>query len=118
MTSESAVLLTVPPSVICSAPGTVRYFANVSAESAGLPDRIVITPAIVCSCFSMLLARKGFLARHPGQVALVGDAQRDQIGTIDAKLVGDAMDLAFLRGRDRLVSGRHLEQAMHQGKLL
>ena len=48
----------------------------------------------------------------------MGHAQRDQIGRIDAKLIGNAMDLAFLGGRDRLVCGRHLEQAPHQGKLL
>ena len=48
----------------------------------------------------------------------MGHAQRDQIGRIDAKLVGNAMDLAFLGGRDRLVCSRHLEQAPHQGKLL
>src|SRR5436190_14755773 len=47
MTSESAVLLTVPPSVICSTPDTALYFANVSDVSAGLPDRMLITPAIV-----------------------------------------------------------------------
>ena len=41
-----------------------------------------------------LLARRRLLARYPGQVAPMGDAQRDQIGRIDAELVGNAMDLA------------------------
>jgi hypothetical protein len=45
-------------------------------------------------------------------------AQRDEIGPRNAKLVGDAMDFAFFDGRDRLVGGRHLEQAPHQGELL
>ena len=49
MTSDRAVLLTVPPSVICSVPGTARTEVNVSAVSAGLPDRIVIALAMVGS---------------------------------------------------------------------
>ena len=45
-------------------------------------------------------------------------AQRDEIRPRNAKLVGDAMDFAFFDGRDRLVGGRHLEHAPHQGELL
>ena len=37
-------------------------------------------------------------------------AQRNEVGRVNAKLVGNAMDLAFLGNRDRVVCGRHLEQ--------
>ena len=42
------------------------------------------------------LLRPGQASRHPRQMPLVGHAQRDEIRMIDAKLAGDAMDLAFL----------------------
>jgi hypothetical protein len=40
--------------------------------------------------------RNRFLARHAGQVAAMRHAQRNQVGRVNAKLVGNAMDLAFL----------------------
>jgi hypothetical protein len=46
MNSDSAVLLTVPPIVICSTPGTAGARGNVSAPRAGLPERMGIAEAM------------------------------------------------------------------------
>ena len=48
MASEKAVLFTVPPTVVTSAPEADGNLANVSARSARLPDRSAIVPTIVC----------------------------------------------------------------------
>src|SRR5262245_42974378 len=56
MPSARAVLLTVPPSVIRSSPGSVRYLAKVSAPSAGFPDRIVIAPGMLGLLAAIVLA--------------------------------------------------------------
>jgi hypothetical protein len=58
------------------------------------------------------------LAGNPWQMPPVRDPQGDEIRTIDSKLAGDAVDLAFLGRRDRRVSCGHHEQAPHQSKLL
>ncbi len=58
------------------------------------------------------------LRRPPRQLLLMRDAQRNQIGTVDAELVGNAMQFAFLGQRDRVVNGRQREQAPQQRQLL
>ena len=67
MASDMAVLLTVPCSVIRSVADAARSLVNVSAVSAGLPDRMPITLAMVASCADCTWrsSRSGFLA--PGQ---------------------------------------------------
>src|SRR5688500_18517638 len=67
------------------------------------------------SRFAGLSAR---LARYARQVPPMRDAQRNEIRMIDAKLVCDAMDFAFLGRRDRLFRSRNHEQASHKGQLL
>ena len=44
------------------------------------------------------------------------DPQLDQSWTLDAQLVGDAMQLRFFRDRDALVAGRDGEEAACQGQ--
>ncbi len=48
----------------------------------------------------------------------MGHAQRHEVRLIDAQLARNPVDLPFLRRRDRIVGGRHREQAAHQRQLL
>ena len=61
-----------------------------------------ITPQHASSAVASGVER-GSLARHAGQVPLVRHAQGDEIRAIDAKLVGDAVNLAFFGRRNRRV---------------
>jgi hypothetical protein len=51
--------------------------------------------------------------RQTREVPLVRNAQGDEIRRITAKLVRDAVDLAFFSRRDRFVGCRQREQTAH-----